>query len=72
MVDIIEVVSRAVREVLAGTDVSQAWLFGSCARGEQGMTAMSTCVSCAAPPSDTATCMRLGVGLRACSAVPSR
>lgn len=36
MVDIIEVVSRAVREVLAGTDVSQAWLFGSCARGEQG------------------------------------
>lgn len=33
--DLIEAVSGAVREVLEGADVSQAWLFGSCARGEQ-------------------------------------
>lgn len=32
---VIETIGKAVQEVLAGTDVSQAWLFGSCARGEQ-------------------------------------
>ena len=31
----IDLIADAVHEVLKGHDISQAWLFGSCARGEQ-------------------------------------
>ncbi len=31
----LELIANATRKVLEGRDISQAWLFGSCARGDQ-------------------------------------